>query len=220
MGSAAWADEVIKFQNGTYMTIERHTVVGQMVLVVLGANSTMAFPRSMIQDIERGGVSVFKRRRSTPNVVNRGGVEYSGKVSLNSAPTSFGYTVHSSAPSSSRGTSNSARRRAMMVGDPAELLLQQQQEQQNPSPDSASMFVGHESASHRRFAVTGNTSLVNGYGFRPGDPGQEPVIEGQKPPRKRGQSIQPRAVPLPTHPNLPPSTGEGDHGTSHSSSRD
>ena len=100
----------------------------------------------------------------------------------------------------------------MMVGDPAELLLQQQQ--QDLSPDSASMFAGHESSSHRRFAVTGNTSLVNGYGFRPGDPRQEPeVIEGQKPPRKRGATIQPRAVPLPTHPNPPrgQSTGEGDH---------
>ena len=101
-GSAAWADELIKFQNGTYMTIERHRLVGEMVYVVLGTHSTMAFPRSMIEDIERGGVSVFKRRRSTPNVVNRGGVQYAGKVSLNSAPTSFGHTVHGSAPASSR----------------------------------------------------------------------------------------------------------------------
>jgi hypothetical protein len=197
-GSVSWADEIIEFQNGTYMTVESHRIVDGMVHVVFGLHSTMAFPQSMILDIQRGGVSVL-RIRNTPNVVNRGATQYAGKVSLNSAPRSSGYRVYGSPPVRTSGTSRSARRRAMLGGDPAELLLQQAED--DLAPESASMFAGHESASHRSFGVTGNSSLTGGHGFRPGEPGQEPeVIQGQAPPRRRGGTLQPRAVPLPTHP--------------------
>ena len=52
---AVWADEVVHFNNGTYLPILSHTIEKGMVHVVLGTDASMAFPLNLVERIEAGG---------------------------------------------------------------------------------------------------------------------------------------------------------------------
>lgn len=198
LGTVAHADETIRFKNGTYLTIKSHQLANGMVTVELGANSRMAFPVSLVESIERGGISLFRPVVDANTVASTGG-GVPGVVSLNGIPDRPDYRIYASAPPRPTGrTSRSARRAAMMATDPTDLLYLNGD---LGAPASASMFPGHEDASHSQFGVTGNTSLVQG--LSAADDEEPTVIPAPEPlqPRGRAATVQQRMVPLPTHPS-------------------
>jgi len=211
LGTAARADEIIRFKNGTYLTIKSHVVAEGMVTVVLGSDARMSFPVSLVEAIERGGVSLF-RPVIAPNVVGgkHGGSSTPGAVSLNDMPNRPDYRVYASVPPRPTGrTSKSARRAAMMATDPVDLLFVSGE---SGAPVSASVFPGHEDPNHRNFTVTGNSSLVEGVSYEDEDGTVTIPPPEEMRPRGRASSVQQRMVPLPTHPSEREAirTAEGD----------
>lgn len=57
--TAARADEIIYFTNGTHMKILGHDVRGDMIKVVMDGNGSMGFPTRMVDRIENGGGIVY-----------------------------------------------------------------------------------------------------------------------------------------------------------------
>ena len=53
VASAARADEIIYFTNGTYMKILAHEVKGDMIKVQMDGNGSMGFPTRMVDKIEK-----------------------------------------------------------------------------------------------------------------------------------------------------------------------
>ena len=58
---AVFADEVVHFTNGTFMSIRSHTIESGMVRVVLGAESEMAFPIALVEKIDSNGREIIIR---------------------------------------------------------------------------------------------------------------------------------------------------------------
>ena len=58
--SSAMAKDVVQFQDGRYLEIERYTVNGDVIRLVLGGKSIVAFPVDRIEKIARGGLVVFR----------------------------------------------------------------------------------------------------------------------------------------------------------------
>jgi hypothetical protein len=68
--SAASADDVVHFANGTFMKVQGYTVEGDMVKVTLGPGATMSFPKTLVESIERAGRTVYPQTPAgTANVV-------------------------------------------------------------------------------------------------------------------------------------------------------
>jgi hypothetical protein len=61
------AGEVIFFKNGTTLPVETHRVESDMIHVDLGRGSVMAFPLSMVERVEVGGVDVLGRSADPAN---------------------------------------------------------------------------------------------------------------------------------------------------------
>lgn len=59
LATAARADEIIYFTNGTYMKILAHELKGDMLKVVMDGNGSMGFPTKMVDKIESGGGIVY-----------------------------------------------------------------------------------------------------------------------------------------------------------------
>jgi hypothetical protein len=163
---AALADEIIHFENGTFLPIRSHTVKDGMVHVVLGSNASMAFPTSMIDRIERGGRLIYDPSVAATNRAVEGTEpEVEGTVSLNSAPAA--YRAGTSVPATSR-RSNSARRAAMMAKDPEQLLRMQMAMQDGPqAPESDSVFPGAATDKLRRVSEVRGFSTPQGQDVSP-----------------------------------------------------
>jgi hypothetical protein len=190
---AALADEVIHFENGTFLPIRSHTVKDTMVHVVLGSNASMAFPTSMVDRIERGGRLVYDPSDTMANRAVEGPEtpHVPGTVRLDAAPAM--YRAGTSVPATSR-RSASARRAAMMASDPAELLrMQQAAEDTGPqSPESDSVFPGAASEKLRRVSEVRSLSSPEGRNA-------SPVLEDA---RKKVKTKPPRLIakPFPLEP--------------------
>jgi hypothetical protein len=79
-GSAAVADDVVHFANGTFMKVQSYVVDGDMIKVTLGPGATMSFPTTLVESIERSGRTVYPQTPAGPsNVVVSGGA--GGQVS-------------------------------------------------------------------------------------------------------------------------------------------
>jgi hypothetical protein len=79
-GSAAVADDVVHFANGTFMKVQSYVVDGDMIKVTLGPGATMSFPTTLVESIERSGRTVYPQTPGGPsNVVVSGGA--GGQVS-------------------------------------------------------------------------------------------------------------------------------------------
>ena len=73
VGPAVLADDIVHFQNGTYMKVEGYTVEGDTIKVTLGPGASMSFPRNLVESIERAGRTVYPQVGSGPaNVVVSG----------------------------------------------------------------------------------------------------------------------------------------------------
>ena len=72
-GPAVLADDVVHFQNGTFMKVQGYTLEGDTIKVTLGPGATMSFPRNLVESIERAGRTVYPQASSGPaNVVVSG----------------------------------------------------------------------------------------------------------------------------------------------------
>lgn len=142
------AEEIVHFTNGTYMAVQAHEIVGDLIQVNLGGNAKMSFPSSLVEKIDRGGRNVYAR--NTPsNVVSPGQGGAAGAVSERSYPA----TGEGSIPSRFRSASSS--RREMMEPD-AQLQAGQ------TAPDPRSPLAGHPNATARQMRVMGDRSAYNG----------------------------------------------------------
>ncbi|HEX5042630.1 MAG TPA: hypothetical protein VFV75_06975 [Candidatus Polarisedimenticolaceae bacterium] len=73
LGPASLADDVVHFQNGTFMKVQGYTVEGDTIKVNLGPGASMSFPRNLVESIERAGRTVYPQTSSGPaNVVVSG----------------------------------------------------------------------------------------------------------------------------------------------------
>jgi hypothetical protein len=73
LGPAILADDVVHFQNGTFMKVQGYTVEGDTIKVTLGPGASMSFPRNLVESIERAGRTVYPQASSAPaNVVVSG----------------------------------------------------------------------------------------------------------------------------------------------------
>ena len=200
----ALADEVIHFENGTFLPIRSHTVKDNMVHVVLGSNASMAFPNSMVDRIERGGRLVYDPSATLANQAVEGPdtPDIPGTVRLDAAPAS--YRAGTSVPASSR-RSASARRAALMASDPAELLRMPQEALNDgpQEPESDSVFPGAATEKLRRVSEVRSLSSPEGRNA-------SPVLEDA---RQKVKTKPPRisAKPLPYEPPPdPPADSQGD----------
>jgi len=190
---AALADEVIHFENGTFLPIRSHTVNDNMVHVVLGSNASMAFPTSMVDRIERGGRLVWDPSVTVANRAVEGPEtpDVPGTVRLDAAPEIF--RAGTSVPASAR-RSASARRAAMMASDPVELLRMQQAgiDTGPQAPESDSVFPGAATEKLRRVSEVRSFSTPEGRNA-------SPVVEDA---RQKYKTKPPRisAKPLPQEP--------------------
>jgi hypothetical protein len=66
-GSAALAEEVIYFTNGTVMAIRSHKVEGDTIKVDLGDNGFMAFPSNVVDRIEQAPEDLVLMPSTTSN---------------------------------------------------------------------------------------------------------------------------------------------------------
>jgi hypothetical protein len=206
LGTAARADEIIKFNNGTYLTIKSHDLFEGMVRVQLASESSMSFPLSMVESIEKGGVTLFRPAVKANIVAGKAGA---GTVSLDDAPpTQPDYRVYATPPPPPRKMSNSLRRASQMTDDPVDLLFMGGED---GTPQGISMFPGHEDPQHQRFGVTGNKSLGSGFEPTP-QAGDTVTIQSEQQAPRTPTRMQQRMTPLPTHPaeKLALRQGEGD----------
>jgi len=83
LGPAVLADDVVHFQNGTFMKVQGYTLEGETIKVSLGPGASMSFPKSLVESIERSGRTVYPQASSGPaNVVvsgSAGGEVYSSQ---------------------------------------------------------------------------------------------------------------------------------------------
>ena len=79
-GSAAVADDVVHFANGTFMKVQSYVVDGDMIKVTLGPGATMSFPTTLVESIERSGRTVYPQTPGGPSnvVVSGAGGQVSG----------------------------------------------------------------------------------------------------------------------------------------------
>ena len=59
LGPAVLADDVVHFQNGTFMKVQGYTVEGDTIKVSLGPGASMSFPKTLVESIERAGQTVY-----------------------------------------------------------------------------------------------------------------------------------------------------------------
>jgi len=201
----ALADEVIHFENGTFLPIRSHTVKDNMVHVVLGSNASMAFPTSMVDRIERGGQLIYDPSATMANRAVEGPdtPDIPGTVRLDAAPAI--YQAGASVPASAR-RSASARRAAMMASDPAQLLRTQQAAHDDgpQAPETESVYPGATSDRLRRVSEVRSFSSPEGRNA-------SPVLEDArrkvhtKPPRITARSLPQEPLPEP-----PPAESQDD----------
>lgn len=67
--SAARADQVVYFTNGTSMEVRGHTLEGAMIRVDLGGGAVVGFPRNLVERIEDRGRSVYTNPAFKPSNV-------------------------------------------------------------------------------------------------------------------------------------------------------
>ncbi len=73
LGPAILADDVVHFQNGTFMKVQGYTLEGETIKVTLSPGATMSFPRNLVESIERAGRTIYPQGNSGPaNVVVSG----------------------------------------------------------------------------------------------------------------------------------------------------
>jgi hypothetical protein len=73
LGPAILADDVVHFQNGTFMKVQSYTLEGDTIKVTLGPGASMSFPKNLVESIERAGRTVYPQAGSAPaNVVVSG----------------------------------------------------------------------------------------------------------------------------------------------------
>jgi hypothetical protein len=74
LGPAVLADDIVHFQNGTFMKVQGYTLEGDTIKVTLSPGASMSFPKSLVESIERAGRTVYPQASSSPaNVVVSGG---------------------------------------------------------------------------------------------------------------------------------------------------
>jgi hypothetical protein len=69
------AGEIVFFKNGTTLPVQTHRVENDMIHVDLGRGSIMAFPLSMVERVEVGGVDVLGRSGDAPNRMVEGSLQ-------------------------------------------------------------------------------------------------------------------------------------------------
>lgn len=72
LGPAILADDVVHFQNGTFMKVQGYTVEGDTIKVTLSPGATMSFPKNLVESIERAGRTVYGGNTGPANVVVSG----------------------------------------------------------------------------------------------------------------------------------------------------